>query len=226
MITTLTTWLLLPLSIGLSPYKHLWNATLCHSLLVSILSIHLFYSQLEEATSVLTFLDNISIILSILTCWLFPLTVLASQSKIQYETAANQRIYLFSLSALQFLTLLAFTASNLVSFFLFFEASLIPAIILISRWGNQSHRVDAAVYIMFFTMLGAFPLLLWMIKFYIVFGLLSPAFSFGLESPKSLSIYPGLFWFVYNIAFLINCHFMESTCDSLKPTLKPQLPDQ
>nr|YP_010176529.1 NADH dehydrogenase subunit 4 [Phrynoglossus myanhessei]QSQ72200.1 NADH dehydrogenase subunit 4 [Phrynoglossus myanhessei] len=202
-MTTLTTWAMLILTIGFVPRKHLWNATLCHSTLVAALSINWFYSQLEQATSVLIFLDNVSMILAILTCWLFPLTVLASQSKMQYETIAGQRIYLISLSTLQFLTLLAFTASNLVSFFLYFEASLIPAIILISRWGNQSHRVDAAVYIMFFTMLGAFPLLLWMMKFYITFGLLSPAFSFGLESPKSLMIYPGLFWFAYNMAFLM-----------------------
>ena len=40
-----------------------------------------------------------------------------------------------------------------------FEATLIPTLIIITRWGNQAERLNAGVYFLFYTLAGSLPLL-------------------------------------------------------------------
>lgn len=44
-------------------------------------------------------------------------------------------------------------------FYVMFEATLIPTLILITRWGNQTERLNAGVYFLFYTLAGSLPLL-------------------------------------------------------------------
>lgn len=45
-------------------------------------------------------------------------------------------------------------------FYLFFERSLIPTLFLILGWGYQPERLQAGVYLLFYTLLASLPILL------------------------------------------------------------------
>jgi len=45
-------------------------------------------------------------------------------------------------------------------FYLFFERSLIPTLFLILGWGYQPERLQAGVYLLFYTLLASLPMLL------------------------------------------------------------------
>nr|UKB93167.1 NADH dehydrogenase subunit 4 [Lymnaea stagnalis] len=67
--------------------------------------------------------------------------------------------YLTCLGFLGLILILAFTSSNLLSFYIFFEASLVPTLILIICWGYQPERLQAGSYMMLYTVTASLPLL-------------------------------------------------------------------
>jgi len=50
---------------------------------------------------------------------------------------------------------LAFTSMDLVVFFIFFEAVLIPMFFLIGSWGSRSRRIKASFYFFIYTLIGS-----------------------------------------------------------------------
>lgn len=44
-------------------------------------------------------------------------------------------------------------------FYVMFEATLVPTLIIITRWGNQAERLNAGMYFLFYTLAGSLPLL-------------------------------------------------------------------
>jgi len=54
---------------------------------------------------------------------------------------------------------LSFMSSSLFIFYLFFESSLVPTLILILGWGYQPERVQAGIYMLFYTLFASLPLL-------------------------------------------------------------------
>nr|AIZ58576.1 NADH dehydrogenase subunit 4 [Ornithodoros costalis] len=72
----------------------------------------------------------------------------------------NESMYSFYVSTLTFLLLFCFSLSNLMGFYLFFESVLFPIILLIMGWGYQPERLQAGLYMLFYTLLGSLPLLL------------------------------------------------------------------
>nr|AGN71598.1 NADH dehydrogenase subunit 4 [Tomopterna cryptotis] len=203
MLIIISAWVSIFFSIFLSPAKHLWTIITAQGFTVAFLSVTWFFIQDFSFSDPFFLVDKISGPLAILTCWLYPLTLLASQSKLYKEPSSRQRMYIANNTFLQLTTLLAFTASDLMMFFIFFEASLIPTMIIITRWGAQERRLEAGMYLAFYTMLGAVPLMIWMIKLYQEQGSL----LFSLLNTSSLSqptpSYPGLFWFICSAAFLV-----------------------
>jgi len=55
--------------------------------------------------------------------------------------------------------ILAFGATEVIMFYIIFEATLIPTLIIITRWGNQTERLNAGTYFLFYTLAGSLPLL-------------------------------------------------------------------
>nr|YP_004927530.1 NADH dehydrogenase subunit 4 [Nanorana pleskei]ADO60393.1 NADH dehydrogenase subunit 4 [Nanorana pleskei] len=203
MLMVISAWLSLFPTIMLIPRKYLWTTTTVQGFSVALMSMCWFFLQDFSFSDSLFLVDKISSPLAILTCWLFPLTLLASQSKITLEPTNRQRAYLANSTFLQLTTLLAFTASDLMLFFIFFEASLVPTMIIIARWGAQERRLEAGMYIAFYTMLGAIPLILWMTKVYSTHGSLLPSLMSTFSITQQPTNYPGLFWLMYNVAFLV-----------------------
>nr|AUR26845.1 NADH dehydrogenase subunit 4 [Pardalotus striatus] len=157
----LPTIMLLPLTF-LSPAKHLWTNTTTHSLLIASISLQWLVPTYYPGKGLTpwTSIDQISSPLLVLSCWLLPLMIMASQNHLEPEPAIRKRIFLTTIIMAQPFILLAFSASNLMLFYIAFEATLIPTLILITRWGNQPERLNAGIYLLFYTLASSLPLLI------------------------------------------------------------------
>nr|YP_842369.1 NADH dehydrogenase subunit 4 [Dryocopus pileatus]ABG37716.1 NADH dehydrogenase subunit 4 [Dryocopus pileatus] len=154
------TIMLLPTAL-LSPPKLLWTHATSYSLLIALISLQWLtpsyfpHKNLTPWTSV----DQISSPLLTLSCWLLPLMILASQNHLQHEPPARKRIFIATLVTVQPFIILAFSSSELMLFYISFEATLIPTLILITRWGSQPERLSAGTYLLFYTLISSLPLL-------------------------------------------------------------------
>nr|YP_009414897.1 NADH dehydrogenase subunit 4 [Napothera epilepidota]AST23688.1 NADH dehydrogenase subunit 4 [Napothera epilepidota] len=155
------TTMLLPLTF-LSPSKHLWTNTTTHSLLIATISLQwltpTYYPN--KSLSPWTAIDQISSPLLVLSCWLLPLMLLASQNHLEQEPTIRKRIFMTTMILAQPAILLAFSASELMLFYIAFEATLIPTLVLITRWGSQPERLNAGIYLLFYTLASSLPLLI------------------------------------------------------------------
>nr|UBD07249.1 NADH dehydrogenase subunit 4 [Otophryne steyermarki] len=201
MLMLFSAWTSILITAFFLPQKILWASTTAQGFIVSFFSISWFFLQDFNFSNGLFLVDKLSGPLAILTCWLFPLTLLASQSKLSAEPIYRQRIYIINMTFLQITTLLAFTASDLLLFFIMFETSLIPTMIVITRWGSQKRRLEAGIYFAFYTVMGAIPLIIFLMNSYTFTGsLYSPLINFTASANVP---HFDLLWTVCNIAFLI-----------------------
>nr|QOJ44807.1 NADH dehydrogenase subunit 4 [Ameerega hahneli] len=196
--------ILLLISTWLSPAKRLWEITSTLSLAVAILSTSWFCtSKTTFFSNSYLFIDEISSPLLILTCWLTAPTLLASQHKISKEPIARQRTYIFSIIILQISTLLAFLANNLMLFFIMFETTMIPTLIIITRWGAQKERMMAGTYLLFYTLSGSMALLSVLLFFHENMGTLSFLILKQTFMNSSSLPYAPIWWLACFLAFLI-----------------------
>nr|YP_008999651.1 NADH dehydrogenase subunit 4 [Proteus anguinus]ACU00374.1 NADH dehydrogenase subunit 4 [Proteus anguinus] len=155
-----STTMMIPL-IMISPMKWLWSNTVVAGFSIAIVSLALLNHPTETPMKVNQWMivDQISSPLLVLTCWLLPLMILASQKHIKTNPATRQRTYILMLVFLQMALIIAFSASELMLFYIAFETTLIPTLVIITRWGNQMERLNAGHYFLFYTLAGSFPLL-------------------------------------------------------------------
>nr|YP_009555283.1 NADH dehydrogenase subunit 4 [Rattus nitidus]AOW70467.1 NADH dehydrogenase subunit 4 [Rattus nitidus] len=153
--------MLLPLT-WLSNNKKVWINVTTHSLLMTLSQLTLLWQNNENNLNFSTMFstDPLSTPLLVLTTWLLPLTLLASQNHIKKEHTMQQKLYISLLACLQTLLIMTFSANELIMFYVLFEATLIPTLVIITRWGNQTERLNAGVYFLFYTLVGSIPLLI------------------------------------------------------------------
>nr|WQT71134.1 NADH dehydrogenase subunit 4 [Scartella cristata]WQT71145.1 NADH dehydrogenase subunit 4 [Scartella cristata]WQT73474.1 NADH dehydrogenase subunit 4 [Scartella cristata]WQT73487.1 NADH dehydrogenase subunit 4 [Scartella cristata]WQT73500.1 NADH dehydrogenase subunit 4 [Scartella cristata] len=190
----------------LAPSKNLWSLSLTFGLLIAFLSLTLFYNPQEAGWLALNMYmgtDPLSTPLIVLTCWLLPLMILASQNHTSPEPLNRQRTYLCLLVSLQIFLILAFSATELIMFYVMFEATLIPTLIIITRWGNQTERLNAGTYFLFYTLAGSLPLLVALLHLHSSIGTLS-VLTLPFSHPLSLSSYADKMWWLgCLLAFLV-----------------------
>nr|WNH22501.1 NADH dehydrogenase subunit 4 [Rypticus subbifrenatus] len=189
-----------------TPAKWLWPVTLTHSLLIALASLTWLKNVMETGWSSLNLYmatDPLSTPLLVLTCWLLPLMILASQNHTTNEPINRQRMYITLLTSLQIFLILAFSATEVIMFYVMFEATLIPTLIIITRWGNQAERLNAGIYFLFYTLAGSLPLLVALLLLQNTSGTLS-LLTLQYSSPLQLYSYADkLWWAGCLLAFLV-----------------------
>ncbi|RYH12345.1 NADH-quinone oxidoreductase subunit M [Tropicimonas sp. IMCC6043] len=108
--------------------------------------------------------DGISILFVMLTTFLMPLTIAAC-----WNVTTRVKEYMIAFLVLETLMLGVFTALDLVLFYLFFEAGLIPMFLIIGIWGGKD-RIYAAFKFFLYTFLGSLLMLVAMIAMYVDAG--------------------------------------------------------
>nr|UTC33556.1 NADH dehydrogenase subunit 4 [Ostrinia furnacalis]UTC33569.1 NADH dehydrogenase subunit 4 [Ostrinia scapulalis] len=109
--------------------------------------------------------DILSYGLILLSIWICILMIMASENL--YKMGFYMNFFIFNLMFLLIMLYMTFSVMNLFMFYLFFEGSLIPTLMLIIGWGYQPERVQAGMYLLFYTLFVSLPLLLGI--FYIFF---------------------------------------------------------
>nr|QXG19137.1 NADH dehydrogenase subunit 4 [Drosophila bipectinata]QXG19332.1 NADH dehydrogenase subunit 4 [Drosophila malerkotliana] len=102
--------------------------------------------------------DMLSYGLVLLSLWICSLMLMASESINKYNNYKN--LFLLNIVILLLLLILTFSSMSLFMFYLFFESSLIPTLFLILGWGYQPERLQAGVYLLFYTLLVSLPMLI------------------------------------------------------------------
>nr|YP_009353205.1 NADH dehydrogenase subunit 4 [Rhombodera valida]AOY36185.1 NADH dehydrogenase subunit 4 [Rhombodera valida] len=108
--------------------------------------------------------DYLSYGLVLLSFWICVLMVTASYSVILYKFYNS--LFLFMILLLLFMLYCTFCSLNVISFYFFFEGSLIPTLFLIFGWGYQPERLQAGIYLLFYTLFASLPLLLGIMYIY------------------------------------------------------------
>nr|YP_009158715.1 NADH dehydrogenase subunit 4 [Heliconius clysonymus]AKO73362.1 NADH dehydrogenase subunit 4 [Heliconius clysonymus] len=102
--------------------------------------------------------DMISYGLILLSIWITFLMIMASESLNKGNFFKG--LFLFNIIFLMVMLYLTFSTMNLFLFYLFFESSLIPTLMLIIGWGYQPERIQAGMYLLFYTLFASLPLLM------------------------------------------------------------------
>ncbi len=109
--------------------------------------------------------DGISLWLVLLTTLLMPIAILSSWTSIQKRQLSYYMFLLLLSSAM----IGVFVSLDLLLFYLFFEASLVPMFFLIGIWGGE-RRIYAAVKFFIYTAVGSLLMLVAIIALYYIFG--------------------------------------------------------
>nr|YP_010169254.1 NADH dehydrogenase subunit 4 [Sarcophaga tsinanensis]QRZ04176.1 NADH dehydrogenase subunit 4 [Sarcophaga tsinanensis]UFH78323.1 NADH dehydrogenase subunit 4 [Sarcophaga tsinanensis] len=112
--------------------------------------------------------DLISYGLILLSLWIVSLMLMASGSIYKYNNYVN--LFLVNMILLLILLVLTFSSMSLFMFYLFFESSLIPTLFLILGWGYQPERLQAGIYLLFYTLLVSLPMLVGIFYIYKITG--------------------------------------------------------
>nr|WBV74579.1 NADH dehydrogenase subunit 4 [Timomenus komarovi] len=102
--------------------------------------------------------DQMSFGLIWLSVWIVALMFLAS-AKILMENK-YPKMFLLLGGTLMGILVMTFSTLHIGLFYVCFEASLIPTLLLILGWGYQPERMQAGLYLMMYTLLASLPLLL------------------------------------------------------------------
>jgi NADH-quinone oxidoreductase subunit M len=143
--------------------------------------------------------DGVSLWLVLLTTLLMPIAILSSWTSISKRPLPYYAFLLILESAM----IGVFVSLDLLLFYLFFEASLVPMFFLIGVWGGE-RRVYAAIKFFIFTMVGSLLMLVGIIALYFTFNTFDyPTLVQALRaSPFAPRIESLLFW-SFAVAFLI-----------------------
>nr|YP_659547.1 NADH dehydrogenase subunit 4 [Squalogadus modificatus]BAE96380.1 NADH dehydrogenase subunit 4 [Squalogadus modificatus] len=199
------TFCLIPMT-WLIPAKQLWPAILGQSMLIAVTSLTWLNNNSETAwTTLNTYIatDPFSTPLLVLSCWLLPLMILASQNHLSSEPLNRQRMYLTLLASLQISLILAFGATELIMFYIMFETTLIPTLIIITRWGNQMERLNAGAYFLFYTLVGSLPLLVALLMLQNNTGTLSLLIIHYTDPLSMTTSGSKIWWAACMVAFLV-----------------------
>nr|ASM41791.1 NADH dehydrogenase subunit 4 [Leptura arcuata] len=108
--------------------------------------------------------DLLSFSLILLSFWICSLMIMASEKLFKLNNYFNlfNLVMIFLMMSL-FLT---FSSLDLFIFYLFFEVSLIPTLLLIIGWGYQPERIESGIYLLFYTLLVSLPMMISIFFYY------------------------------------------------------------
>jgi NADH-quinone oxidoreductase subunit M len=143
--------------------------------------------------------DGISLWLVLLTTLLMPIAILSSWTAIHKRQLAYYVFLLILASAM----IGVFVSLDLLLFYLFFEASLIPMFFLIGIWGGE-RRIYAAIKFFIYTAVGSLLMLVAIIALYFTYHTFD--YSTLIQAMSSLPLAPRpqfLLFMAFGLAFCI-----------------------
>nr|YP_002884235.1 NADH dehydrogenase subunit 4 [Macaca fascicularis]ACP50268.1 NADH dehydrogenase subunit 4 [Macaca fascicularis] len=198
------TTMLLPMT-WLSKNDTIWINLTMHSLAISLIPL-LFLNQtntnlLNHSTYLSS--DPLTTPLLMLTAWLLALMITASQYHLHNESPPRKKFYLSMMVFLQISLIFTFMATELIMFYILFETTLIPTLIIITRWGSQAERLNPGMYFLFYTLAGSVPLLIMLIYAYNNLGSLNITLLTLVAQKLTTTWSHSLTWLTCMMAFMV-----------------------
>ena len=139
--------------------------------------------------------DGISILFIILTTFITPLCIISVNNSI--KNRLNE--FLIAILIMETFMIGVFCSLDLVVFYLFFEAGLIPMFLIIGIWGG-SRRVYSAFKFFLFTLLGSVLMLVAIISIYWISGTTDVVklYELGIDTK-----YQNLLWLAFFSSFAV-----------------------
>ena len=184
--------------------------SLFSSLATFILSLFVWYSMnsasadfqfLEEKSWINDFIkfklgvDGISILFIVLTTLITPICIISCINSVKDRV----KEFLIAILILETFMIGVFCSLDLVIFYLFFEAGLIPMFLIIGVWGGP-RRVYSAFKFFLFTLLGSVLMLVAIIAIYWITGTTDVVQIYEIEIPKE---YQNLLWLAFFSSFAV-----------------------
>jgi len=140
-------------------------------------------------------IDGISILFIILTTLITPLCIVSVNNTIKDRL----RDFLIAILVMESLMIGVFCSLDLVVFYLFFEAGLIPMFLIIGIWGG-ARRVYSAFKFFLYTLLGSVLMLVAIISIYWIAGTtdIVQLYDLGIDSQ-----YQNLLWLAFFSSFAV-----------------------
>jgi len=175
-----------------------------------LLSLFLWYSLdltsaefqfLEEMAWINDFIkfklgvDGISILFIVLTAFITPICIISCVNSVKDRV----KEFLIAILVLETFMIGVFCSLDLVVFYLFFEAGLIPMFLIIGVWGGPK-RVYSAFKFFLFTLLGSVLMLVAIIAIYWITGTTDVIQIYEIEIPKE---YQNLLWLAFFSSFAV-----------------------
>lgn len=139
--------------------------------------------------------DGISVLFVILTTFLMPFCILASWKSVEHRV----RDYMVAFLILETMMIGVFCALDIVLFYVFFEAGLIPMFIIIGVWGGK-RRVYASFKFFLYTLLGSVLMLLAIMAMYWDAGTTNIAELMQHQFPASMQTW---LWLAFFASFAV-----------------------
>lgn len=156
-------FLILSLPLFTSPNLSWITSITCLSIL-TLFSLSLTPLSFDFYFSLGLYIDTIAALMIVLSLFISVLILITSQKiLLSYSSPKN---FIILVIFLAFVLILAFSTSNIILFYIIFEASLIPTLFLILGWGYQPERLQAGTYLIFYTVTASLPLLFSIIIIY------------------------------------------------------------
>ena len=139
--------------------------------------------------------DGISILFIILTTFITPLCIISVNNSIKDRLAE----FLIAVLIMESFMIGVFCSLDLVVFYLFFEAGLIPMFLIIGIWGG-SRRVYSAFKFFLYTLLGSVLMLVAIISIYWISGTtdITKLYELGIDVQ-----YQNLLWLAFFSSFAV-----------------------
>ncbi len=159
------------------------------------------FQFLEERTWIEGFIDykvgvdGISILFIILTTFITPLCIISVNNSIKHRLSE----FLIAVLIMESFMLGVFCSLDLVVFYLFFEAGLIPMFLIIGIWGGE-RRVYSAFKFFLYTLLGSVLMLIAIISIYWITGTtdVEKLYEIGIDVK-----YQNLLWLAFFSSFAV-----------------------
>ena len=184
--------------------------SLFSSLATFFLSLFIWYSMdytsadfqfLEEQSWINDFIkfklgiDGISILFIVLTTLITPICIISCINSVKDRV----KEFLIAILILETFMIGVFCSLDLVVFYLFFEAGLIPMFLIIGVWGGP-RRVYSAFKFFLFTLLGSVLMLVAIIAIYWITGTTDVTQIYEIKIPKE---YQNLLWLAFFSSFAV-----------------------
>jgi NADH-quinone oxidoreductase subunit M len=140
-------------------------------------------------------IDGISILFIVLTAFITPICIISCINSIK----TRLKEFLIAILILETFMIGVFCSLDLVIFYIFFEAGLIPMFLIIGIWGGPK-RVYAAFKFFLFTLLGSVLMLVAIISIYWITGTTDITQIFEIKIPVN---YQYILWLAFFSSFAV-----------------------